>query len=41
MVHSYNLLNQFIDISDLTPEEIKTHKPTIVQVGENNTIVRQ
>ena len=27
MVHSYNLLNQFIDISDLTPEEI-TNKLT-------------
>ena len=24
----------------LTPEEIKTHKPTIVQVGEGNKIVK-
>ena len=30
-----------VTYADLTPEEIKTHKPTIVQVGENNTIVRQ
>ena len=28
-----------IDKADLTPEEIKTHKPTIVQVGENNEII--
>ena len=27
--------------AELTPEEIKTHKPTIVQVGEGNSIVRQ
>ena len=25
----------------LTPDEIKTHKPLIVQVGENNQIVNQ
>lgn len=25
----------------LTPDEIKTHKPQIVQVGENNQIVNQ
>ena len=30
-----------VTYADLTPEEIKTHKPTIVQVGENNSIVRQ
>ena len=29
-----------VTYSDLTPEEIKTHKPTIVQVGEGNEIVR-
>ena len=30
-----------VTYADLTPEEIRTHKPTIVQVGENNAIVRQ
>lgn len=29
-----------VTYADLTPEEIKTHKPTIVQVGEGNEIVR-
>ena len=29
-----------VTYADLTPEEIKTHKPTIVQVGEGNVIVR-
>lgn len=29
-----------VTYTDLTPEEIKTHKPTIVQVGEGNEIVR-
>ena len=28
-----------VTYADLTPEEIKEHKPTIVQVGENNEIV--
>lgn len=30
-----------VTYAELTPEEIKTHKPTIVQVGEGNSIVRQ
>ena len=30
-----------VTYADLTPEEIKNHKPTIVQVGDNNIIVRQ
>ena len=30
-----------VTYADLTPEEIENHKPTIVQVGENNTILRQ
>ncbi|MBP3491084.1 aspartate 1-decarboxylase [bacterium] len=30
-----------VTYTELTPEEIKTHKPTIVQVGEGNSIVRQ
>lgn len=30
-----------VTYADLTPEEIKTHKPTIVQVGEGNEIVRK
>lgn len=30
-----------VTYADLTPEEIKNHKPTIVQVGDNNVIVRQ
>ena len=30
-----------VTYADLTPEEAKTHKPRIVQVGEGNTIVRQ
>ncbi len=29
-----------VTYADLTPEEIKTHKPTIVQVEEGNEIVR-
>ena len=29
-----------VTYADLTPEEINTHKPTIVQVGEGNEIVR-
>ena len=29
-----------VTYADLTLEEIKTHKPTIVQVGEGNEIVR-
>ncbi len=29
-----------VTYADLTPEEIKTHKPKIVQVGENNVIIR-
>ena len=29
-----------VTYADLTPEEIKTHKLTIVQVGEGNEIVR-
>ena len=29
-----------VTYADLTPDEIKTHKPTIVQVGEGNEIVR-
>ena len=29
-----------VTYADLTPEDIKTHKPTIVQVGEGNEIVR-
>ena len=29
-----------VTYTDLTPEEIKTNKPTIVQVGEGNEIVR-
>ena len=29
-----------VTYADLTSEEIKTHKPTIVQVGEGNEIVR-
>lgn len=29
-----------VTYADLTPEEIETHKPTIVQVGEGNEIVR-
>ena len=29
-----------VTYADLTPKEIKTHKPTIVQVGEGNVIVR-
>ena len=29
-----------VTYADLTPEEFKTHKPTIVQVGEGNEIVR-
>ena len=29
-----------VTYADLTTEEIKTHKPTIVQVGEGNEIVR-
>ncbi len=28
-----------VTYADLTPEEIKVHKPTIVQVGENNEII--
>ncbi len=28
-----------VTYADLTPEEIKEHKPTIVQVGENNEII--
>ncbi len=28
-----------VTYADLTADEIKTHKPTIVQVGENNEIV--
>jgi aspartate 1-decarboxylase len=28
-----------VTYAQLTPEEIKTHKPTIVQVGENNEIL--
>ena len=30
-----------VTYADLTPEEIKTHKPTIVQVGEGNEIIRE
>jgi aspartate 1-decarboxylase len=30
-----------VTYAELTQEEIKTHKPTIVQVGEGNSIVRQ
>lgn len=30
-----------VTYADLIPEEIKNHKPTIVQVGDNNVIVRQ
>ena len=30
-----------VTYAELTPEEIKTHKPTIAQVGEGNSIVRQ
>ena len=30
-----------VTYADLTPEEIKTHKPTIVQVGEGNELVRK
>ena len=37
---SLKWLKNYIDLEDLTPEEIKTHKPTIVQVGEGNEIVR-
>lgn len=29
-----------VTYADLTVDEIKTHKPTIVQVGENNEIVQ-
>ena len=29
-----------VTYADLTPEEIKTHKPTIGHVGEGNVIVR-
>ncbi len=29
-----------VTYADLTPEEIKNHKPTIVQVGDGNIIVR-
>ncbi len=29
-----------VTYAQLTPEEIKIHKPTIVQVGENNEIIR-
>jgi len=29
-----------VTYAELTPEEIKTHKPTIVQVGDNNEILR-
>ena len=29
-----------VTYTQLTPEEIKTHKPVIVQVGENNEIIR-
>ena len=29
-----------VTYADLSPEDIKTHKPTIVQVGEGNEIVR-
>jgi len=28
-----------VTYAELTPEEIKTHRPTIVQVGENNEIL--
>ena len=30
-----------VTYAELTPEEIKTHKPTIVQVGDDNVIARQ
>ena len=30
-----------VTYADLTPEEIKAHKPTIVQVGEGNEIIRE
>ena len=30
-----------VTYAQLTPQEISTHTPTIVQVGENNQIVRQ
>lgn len=29
-----------VTYAQLTPDEIKNHKPTIVQVGENNEIIR-
>ena len=29
-----------VTYAQLTPDEIKSHKPTIVQVGENNEIIR-
>ena len=36
---TYKLIMEAIEDVPMTEDEIKTHKPTILQVGENNEII--